>query len=252
VTRGALERACALLEPSPAAADVPLAGGYIDLLGPADPRPPTRAQRLMLTRALPRFYERWWRPALGRLAKGSLRSGMDDERRMARSLLRLEIGDAVLDVGCGTGAFARLFAGAVSPTGLVVGLDASPTMLERAVRSTPEVNVAYVRADALRMPFRQAAFDAVCCFAALHLFADPRAALDEMARVLAPGGRLAILASCRTRVAPIRLLEVGVAAGLGIHIFDSDELTTALDEHRFADVQQRIEGVVQYVGGRRA
>jgi SAM-dependent methyltransferase len=213
--------------------------------------PAGRAQRLMLTRALPRVYERWWRPALGRLAKGARGSGMQAERRMARTLLQLQPGDVALDIACGTGAFARDFAAAVGPAGLVVGLDASPTMLACAVRETRDTNVAYVRADAERLPFSPAAFNAVCCFAALHLLRDPWTALDEMARVLAPSGRLAILASRRTPVAPIRLLETGLGAALGIHIFETDQLVAALGARGFADVRQRIEGLVQYVGGRR-
>jgi SAM-dependent methyltransferase len=247
----ALERALALLEAPPRGGATPVARGYLDLPGPATPPPAGPAQRLMLTGALPRVYDRWWRPAFGRLVKGALGSGMEDERRMARSLLALEPGEAVLDIACGTGAFTRDFAAAVGRDGLVVGLDASPTMLARAVRDTPHANVAYVRADAERLPFRAAAFNAVCCFAALYLFADPWTALDEMSRVLAPDGRLAILATCRRRAAPLRLVEAGLGAGLGVRVFDPEELTAALAERRFVDVRQRIHGVVQYVGGRR-
>jgi SAM-dependent methyltransferase len=250
--RAGLERALALLEQPRRGAAAPLADGYLDLLGPAAAAAPGPAQRLMLTGALPRVYERWWRPALGRLAKGALGSGMEAERRTARTLLALEPGDRVLDIGCGTGAFARDFAATVGPDGLVVGLDASPAMLARAVRETPYPNVAYVRGDAERLPVLPAAFDAVCCFAALHLFADPWTALEEMTRVLARGGRLAILASCRARKAPMRWAEAGLGAGLGVHMFEVDELTAALGERGFEDVRQRTQGLVQYVGGRRA
>jgi SAM-dependent methyltransferase len=246
-----LERALALLEPPRRGASAALADGYLDSLGPAAPAPAGRAQRLMLTGALPRVYERWWRPALGRLAKGARGSGMEAERRTARTLLALEPGDRVLDVACGTGAFARDFAATVGPEGLVVGLDASPTMLARAVRETPCPNVTYVRGDAERLPVRSAAFDAVCCFAALHLFSDPWTALDEMTRVLARGGRLAILASRRTHKAPLCWVEAGLGAGLGVHMFEVDQLTAALGGRGFEDVRQRSEGLVQYVGGRR-
>ena len=72
-------------------------------------------------------------------------------------------------------------------------------MLARAVHDTPDpyCNVAYIRGNAVELPFRDAAFDAVCCFAALHLFDEPFRALDHMARVLTPGGRIAIFTSCR-------------------------------------------------------
>jgi ubiquinone/menaquinone biosynthesis C-methylase UbiE len=82
---------------------------------------------------------------------------MDDEHRIARLLLGLTPGDGVLDVACGPGNFTRDFARVVGVTGLAVGIDASPTMLARAVRDTPASeydNVAYVRADAVDLPFR--------------------------------------------------------------------------------------------------
>ena len=60
----------------------------------------------MLSGPVPRVYERWWRPALGRVAKGLLGPGMADERRIARLLLGLAPGDGVLDVACGTGNLA--------------------------------------------------------------------------------------------------------------------------------------------------
>jgi SAM-dependent methyltransferase len=253
VPPSALGRVRALLEPPPrAAAAAPVVDGYLDLLGPDGPAPPGRAQRLMLTGTLPRVYERWWRPTIGRLAKGPLGGGMGDERRMARLLLELQPGAGVLDIACGTGAFTRDFAAAVGPDGLVVGLDGSPSMLARAVGDTSQPHVAYVRGDAERLPFRPAAFDAVCCFAALHLFADPWTALDEMARVLAPCGRIAVLTSRRTRVPPLRIADAALEAGLGVHMFDADELTGALAERGFVDMRRRAQGLVQYVGGRLA
>jgi SAM-dependent methyltransferase len=242
-----LERALALLDGPPA----PASGGYLDLLGERAP-PAGRAQRLMLTTALPRVYERWWRPALGRLAKGPLGSGMGGERRLARRLLALEDGDTVLDIGCGTGAFTRDFAAVVGALGLAIGLDAAPAMLARAVRETLAGNVAYVRADAERLPFRPASFDAICCFAALHLLADPWAALDEIGRVLAPGGRLALLTSHRRRGGPILVIESGLGALLDVRMFAAGELDAALQERGLDTVHRQVQGLVQFVGARKA
>ena len=76
---------------------------------------------------MPEIYERWWRPGLGRVAKGVFGPGMADEKRIARLLLGLMPGDGVLDVACGTGNFTREFAPSPSaPTGLVVGLTSRP------------------------------------------------------------------------------------------------------------------------------
>jgi ubiquinone/menaquinone biosynthesis C-methylase UbiE len=134
----------------------------------------------------------------------------------------------------------------------VVGIDASATMLARAVRDTPAENVAYVRGDAVRLPFRDASFDAVCCFAALHLFAEPLVALDHMARVLTPGGRIAIFTSCRTRSAPLRAVDGFLGARSGMRMFERDEIVDALGARGFADVRRRTAGLTQFVGARRA
>jgi len=248
-----LERAIGLLDPARRPLSAELRDGYLDLLGAgARPRDSGRAQRLMFTGAVPAVYERWWRPALGRVAKGPLGPGMGEERRIARLLLGLEPGDGVLDVACGPGTFTRDFARLVGPAGLAVGVDASETMLARAARDTgPDAGVAYLRCDAVRLPFRDESFDAVCCFAALHMVAEPWTALDEMTRVLTPGGRIALLTSCRTRSAPGRTWDAWVGARTGQVMFERDEIVEALEDRGFDPVRRRIAGLTQFVGGRR-
>jgi SAM-dependent methyltransferase len=250
----ALDRARPLLRPE-AREDARTVGGYLDLLPPEPHESPGIVQNIMLSSALPRIYERWWRPGLGRVAKGVFGPGMNDEKRIARLLLALSPGDGVLDVGCGTGNFTRDFARSVGPDGLVVGLDVSESMLERAVRDTAAAGfeqVAYVRGDAADVPFVDASFDAVCCFAALNLFADPYAALDSFTRVLTPGGRLAIFTSVRGRSLPLRGVERLIQAQSGMNLFERDELVDALAERGYTDVQQRVTGMTQFVGARLA
>ena len=250
-----LERALALLEADERPADPGVASreGYLDLLRDTPPESTGPAQNLMLTGIVPAIYERWWRPALGRVAKGVLGPRMADEHRIARLLLGLGPGDGVLDVACGPGNFTREFARVVGDTGLAVGIDASPTMLGRAITDTPDpfANVAYIRGDAVELPFRDESFDAVCCFAALHLFDEPFQALDHMARVLTPGGRVAIFTSCRTTSAPLRTVDGLLGVSSGMRMFDRDEITDALAQRGFGDVAQRVAGLTQFVGGRK-
>ena len=252
--RDGLSRLRALLD-ADAAADVRgRPEGYLDLIGPSPPPSTGTVQDLMLTGLVPRIYERWWRPTLGRMMKGVLGPGMAEEHRIARLLLALGPGDAVLDVACGPGNFTRGFARTVGPEGLAVGIDVSETMLARAVSDTVAAGLAdraaYLRGNAQELPFVDGVFDAVCCFAALHLFADPMRALDRMAAVLVPGGRVAIFTSVRGRSAPLRTLESVAQARGGARMFERDEVVRALEERGFSDVRQRVTGVTQFVGGR--
>jgi ubiquinone/menaquinone biosynthesis C-methylase UbiE len=155
----------------------------------------------------------------------------------------------VLDVACGPGNFTRDFAAAASE-GLVVGLDASASMLTAAARETEANNVAYLRADACALPFRDGSFEAVCCFAALYLIENPILALEEAVRVLAPGGRLALLSSCNRAPLPVGPLGAAVRGLTGVRIFERDELTGVLREHGLVDVEQRVTGLAQFVSGR--
>jgi SAM-dependent methyltransferase len=251
VIESANERVLALLQPG-RRKGADSTNGYLDLLG-RDLDSTGPVQDLMRSAAVSRIYERWWRPALSRMAKGLFGPDMADEHRIARLLLGLAPGDGVLDVACGPGNFSRDFARTVGETGLVVGIDASRQMLERAVREAPDAgvdNLAFVRGDAVKLPFREASFDAVCCFAALHLFADPFKALDHMRRVLTPGGRLAVLTTCYGRSAPLRAFESLVGGRSGMRMFEQTEITNALERRGFTDVRQRIAGFTQFVGGR--
>jgi SAM-dependent methyltransferase len=227
--------------------------GYLDLLE-TELKSTGATQDLMVTRIVPAIYERYWRPALGRVAKGVTGPGMAEELRIARLLLGLGEGDKVLDVACGPGNFTRGFAKAVGPHGLVVGIDASRTMLERGgeeLRRSDPGNLTLVRGDATSLPFKDGSFDGCCCFAALHLFTDPFAGLDEMRRVLAPGGRIALLTSVR-RELTVKPLKPLIERASGMRLFEGDEIVAALEERGFTGIHRRLSGMVQFVGGRLA
>lgn len=252
---GGPHRACELLTGAARARVRRAPAGYLELPGAAPDEPTGPAQRLMLSPALARVYERLWRPALGRVAKGLMGPGMAEERRIARLMLAPGRGGRVLDVACGTGAFTRDLGRAVGPEGLAVGLDVSDAMLARAVGETAAAalpQVAYLRADAQELPFRAATFHGVCCFAALHLMADPERALDSMTRILVPGGRIAVFTSIRGRSTVLRAAESVVGRWSGMRMFEREEVLEALERRGFDDLRRHATGVTQFVGGRLA
>ncbi len=106
-------------------------------------------------------------------------------------------GERVLDVACGTGVIARVVAQRVGRSGSVVGLDLNPGMLAVAASSTAEsltsASITWQEASATKMPLPDASFHIVYCQLGLQFFPDRPAALREMYRVLAPGGRMALM-----------------------------------------------------------
>lgn len=96
----------------------------------------------------------------------------------------------VLDIGCGSGEFATALAPKI-PKLEYVGLDVSTAAVRAAQRlSRPGT---FIAADAERLLFADGAFDAVISLYALEHFVDPRRTLEEMARVVRPGGVIALL-----------------------------------------------------------
>lgn len=95
----------------------------------------------------------------------------------------------VLDLGCGTGQLAHRIRREL-PATRVAGCDFSPGMLARAAARNP--GGAWVRGDALSLPFRSASLDAVVSTEAFHWFPNQCAALAEVARTLRPGGRFLV------------------------------------------------------------
>ncbi len=183
----ALQRAVELLADPPSNPDV--SKGYLDLLGST---PATEADPPKNTGRHPGGVGLAHR--VDALRQGAdLRAQVDD---------RLSAPDGVAGhpagrrrTRCRQRARQRdRFAGACRRAGgLALGVDISEPMLARAVRAEAGPQVGFLRADAQRLPFRDETFDAVMSIAMLQLIPKPSAALAEMARVLRPGGRMAVM-----------------------------------------------------------
>lgn len=113
-------------------------------------------------------------------------------------LMDLRAGQRVLDLGCGSGWATRLLARTVAPESNadpnVVGLDVSDEMIRLAGETSRELrNLRFEVGSASRIPESDAFFDRVLSVESFYYYPDQGAALDEVFRVMAPGGRLFIL-----------------------------------------------------------
>lgn len=116
------------------------------------------------------------------------------QRLATGKLLALRSGEHVLDVGAGPGLLARDMAKIVGEQGRVAAVDSADSMVELANRrcgDLPQVEV--TAGNAQKLTFGNESFDAVVCTQVLLYVYDLQAALDEMFRVLRPGGRLVIV-----------------------------------------------------------
>lgn len=107
----------------------------------------------------------------------------------------LASGERVVDVGCGAGIDSLIAGQMVGATGEVVGVDMTPEMLERARASAATAgfaNVGFHQGLAESLPVQDDWADVVISNGVFNLFPDKLAGLQEMARVLKPGGRLQI------------------------------------------------------------
>ncbi len=107
-------------------------------------------------------------------------------------LARLRPGERVLDLGSGSGMDVFAAAAQVGPAGFVTGVDITPEQLAKAERLSRDEHVSFHRARIEELPFDNDSFDAVISNGVINLSADKRKVFAEAARVLRPGGRLAL------------------------------------------------------------
>ncbi|MFO1069545.1 MAG: methyltransferase domain-containing protein [Geminicoccaceae bacterium] len=174
------------------------------------------------------------------------------ERMLA--MASLAAGDAVLDIACGTGLVSRRAAALVGPGGSVVGTDISGAMVDAAAAQRGLGNLRFERCDAEDLPFADTSFDAALCGLGLMYVPDPLRALDEMRRVLRPGGIAAVAVwGARTacgwnRIFPITDARVqSDVCPLFFRLGTGDALAQAFALTGFADIEAtRLRTVLAY------
>jgi ubiquinone/menaquinone biosynthesis C-methylase UbiE len=126
---------------------------------------------------------------IGRMSRSLFTLNRDREYKTLKRMLELRPSDHLLDVGSGDGFWTASFS---THSGRVTGLEPDERMLGLARALYHRPNVEYIQGSAESIPYPDSKFDKVVSVSCLEHFNDPLQGLREMARVLKPGGRLAI------------------------------------------------------------
>lgn len=166
-----------------------------------------------------------------------------EHRPLARwtlDFLAIDPNDSVVDIGCGGGMAIRM---AADDAALVCGIDYSPRMVKQSrVRNRTLImqeRVAIVRGGVSALPFRGGSFDKAYGIETLYFWPDPVADLEEVRRVLRPGGAVALAMDISKEGRNPAAIEDN-ATRLGIRIYSRPELEGLLRSVGFVGVSTRI------------
>lgn len=104
----------------------------------------------------------------------------------------------LLDAACGNGRYTKYLLKHAGPDAVITTFDLSAAMLKRARSRLRSDRVTHAVADLTRLPYGDGAFDAAVCGWVLEHLPDPKSGLRELARVLAPGGKLLLMCTENT------------------------------------------------------
>jgi ubiquinone/menaquinone biosynthesis C-methylase UbiE len=176
---------------------------------------------------------------IDRISRSIFTLNRDREYNILKQMLDPSPTDHILDVGSGDGFWTARFA---TRCARIIGLEPDEHMLGLARTLYQRPNVEYVRGSAESIPYPTSSFDKVVSVSCLEHFADPLQGLREMARVLKPGGRLAIsVDSLLKENSPLSFREWHTRRHFVTHYFNREELLGMMKDVGLRSEPERTE-----------
>lgn len=231
--------------------------GYLDLLEPHVGASKGASNPANLTNFLPgagRLYEPVWRRRSLSLLTGKSFPNQREVDLIAE-MVELDRSGTYLDLGCSAGLYTRglsLVADELPGESDIVGIDIAPSMLREAARRSLDAGTApsFARANAHDLPFKDSSFAGVVCGGTLNELGDPALVLRECARILKPGGKMAIMGILKSAKMRGGALQLLLSTG-GVRFFTHEGVDSLLYEAGFEVESVQEHGAVFFATAQR-
>jgi ubiquinone/menaquinone biosynthesis C-methylase UbiE len=229
--------------------EFPFRDGVLDLL-------PDDGQRTFSQRSLDTFLTAWFYDvSRDRILQFAGQPDFRTEVAHIQRDLQIQPGDTVVDLACGHGNFTIEWARMAGSGGLVIGVDISRSMLARAaarIASTGVTNVVLIHGDAHDLPIASGSVRRVNCSGGFHAFPDLSRALQEVARISAPGAILTASTFAENPRHPHPRLRELLKRKLGLHFVPLLWLGEQIERLGYIDYKWTLpKGGFSYTSARR-
>jgi len=156
--------------------------------------------------------------------------------------LQIEENDSVLDIGCGSGMAIEMI-NTISTKGYVVGIDYSPVMVKQAIKKNKlaikDGKTTILQGNVSELPFADASFDKICAIETFYFWPDPPKSLQEVKRVMKPGGTAAFAMEISKEGTNSSAI-LDNAQRLGFPIYSGQEMESLLVTAGFINVSYKV------------